>query len=315
MIKDFKPGQSITGFFLVRNTELREKKDKKGFYLSIELGDASGRIFGTLWDGVEKANKQIQNGEPAKIRASVIVWKGRPHLSIQKIRPAEVQDNLNIEEFVPKSDKNIEEQWKFVCQTIDSLNESSTKVLLENIFFEKKLEQQFKKAPGGKLWHHCYEGGLLDHTIGVTKLVNKICDDYPGLKRDLLNAGALVHDIGKLYEFENKGYFEYSDEGRLHSHIVIGYHIVAKEIEKISNFDNEIRNELLHLVLSHQGPKENGSPVVPMTKEAFVLHFADELDSKLGAIDRIEKREKDSGKKWSNYVKLLDRFLYFGDDS
>jgi 3'-5' exoribonuclease len=313
MIKDFKPGQNITDFFLVRNKELRDKKHKKGFYLSIELGDSTGRIFGSLWDGIDTANKQIIIGEPAKVLASVIDWKGRPHLSIQKIRPAKVQDNLNLDEFIPKSEKNIDQLLKDIHEIIKNL-QSPIKALLKNIFSNDTIVQKLRTAPAGKLWHHCYQGGLLEHTLSVTKLVIKICECYRDLNKEMLIAGALLHDIGKLNEFENKGFIEYSDEGRLHSHIVIGYHMVANEIEKIPNFGSQRRNELLHLILSHQGLRENGSPVVPMTKEAFVLHFADELDSKMGAIERIEKREKEAGKKWSHYVKLLDRFLYFGED-
>ena len=176
-----------------------------------------------------------------------------------------------------------------------------------------ELIEKLQKAPGGKLWHHCYLGGLLEHSNNVARLVLSIADNYQHLNRDLLLTGALLHDLGKIIEFKWQGFIDYSDVGRLHGHISIGYHFIASEIEKIKDFPPTLRDEVLHLVLSHQGKLEQGSPVVPMMREAMILYYADELESKIGAFDRIEENEHEPGKVWSNYVKLLDRFLYFGD--
>ncbi|MDZ7725823.1 MAG: HD domain-containing protein [candidate division KSB1 bacterium] len=135
-----------------------------------------------------------------------------------------------------------------------------------------------------------------------------------GLDQDLLLTGAMLHDIGKMKEYDCKGFIDYSDDGRLIGHIMLGYGFVKSYIDKIDGFPETLKRELLHLLISHQGKREKGSPVEPMMREAFVLYYADELDSKLGAFDRIYKREYEKGKSWSSYVKLLNRFLYFGDD-
>ncbi len=312
MIQDIKPGQTIVEFFILRKKEMRKKKNGNVF-LSVELGDATGRIFGSYWKNAERAYEALKEGKPLKVQATVIAWKGKIHLSIQKIRPAEVKDNINPADFIPKTEHNIQEQFAELEKLITNVENKELKSLLTKFYKDDEFKNRLLRTPGGKLWHHCYEGGLLEHTLRVAKIVINIVEHYSNLNMDLLIAGALLHDIGKLYEFENRGFFDYSDQGRLHGHIAIGYHLVASEIDKMK-MDEETKNHLLHLILSHQGQKEFGSPTVPMSREAFILYFADELDSKMGAFDRIQSREKEPGKKWSNYVRLLDRFLYFGED-
>lgn len=315
MIKDLKPGDSVTAFYIVRSKEIRTKKDENTTYLSLELGDASGRIFGSLWDGVDKANSELEIGTPAKVRATVIEWKGKTHLSIQKIRSATSDDHLVLEDFLPKSDKDVGKLLEEIDQLIVSVVNPQLNQLLNNIFSNSTLRLKFADAPGGKLWHHCYKGGLVEHTLSVCRLAIRAAEHYPSLDRDLLVAGALLHDIGKTVEFQTAGFIDYSDAGRLLGHISIGFNLVQAEIDKVENFPQELKLKLLHLLLSHQGAQENGSPVSPMIREAFVLYSCDELDSKLGAIDRMEMREREPGKKWSSFVRLLDRFIYFGDDS
>lgn len=312
MIRDLKPGQKITEFFIIRSKELRRRKNDNGYYLALELGDASGRIFGSLWDNVEETYKKIKEGEPAKIQAIVIDWKGRPHLSVERVRPAQVKDKLNLDDFIPKTKENEEKLLVKLFDIIESVKNEHLRLLLNNIFTSASIQSKLKRTPAGKLWHHCYEGGLLVHTIAVVKIVESLSKLYPHLNRDLVVAAALLHDIGKITEYETKGYIDYSDEGRLHGHISIGFHYVASKIEDMAEFPGELKNQLLHLILAHQGSREHGSPVEPMTREAFVLYYADELDSKLNAFERIYEREHEEGKKWSNFVKLLDRFLYFG---
>lgn len=269
MITNLKPGQKITEFFIVRSKELRSRKNDNGFYLALELGDASGRIFGSLWDDVEETYKKIKEGEPAKIQAIVIDWKGRPHLSIERARPAQVRDKLSLDDFIPKTKENEEKLLKQFYEIIKSVKNEHLSHLLKNIFMNKNIKLELKKTPAGKLWHHCYEGGLLVHTLAVTKIVENLCKLYPMINRDLVVSGALLHDIGKITEYETKGYIDYSDEGRLHGHISIGFHYVASKIEDIDEFSLDLKNQLLHLILAHQGSREHGSPVEPMTREAL----------------------------------------------
>lgn len=313
MIADLRPGDKVTDFFIVRRKELRARHDGEELYLSLELGDASARIFGSLWDNVQEAYESLQEGKPAKVRASVIEWQDRPHLNIIKIRPVTPEDQIYAEDLMPKSSVDPKKFYDELLQICDDMANPYLQQLVRTIYQDPSRKIALLQAPGGKLWHHNYEGGLLEHTWQMVRIVQAITELYPNTFKDLLLAGALLHDVGKIYEYEHSGYIDYSDVGRLHGHIAIGYHLVASEIEKIENFPSLLREHLLHLILAHQGQLEHGSPVVPVTREAIVLHFVDEIDSQLNAFDRIAAAEKGDAKKWSRYVRLLDRFLFIGE--
>ncbi len=312
MVSDLQPGQQITDFLIIRHKEIRTKKESTETYLSLELGDASGRIFGSFWGDVMDVEAALTPGELVKVRATVIDWHGRPHLSITKIRPVYESDDVSLDSFLPCSQKSFSELFaEFQAHAFQVQNQYLTK-LLDVILNDDKFASLLKRAPGGKLWHHCYLGGLLEHSTHVAELALSIAQHYEHINADLLLTGALLHDIGKVFEYKWNGFIDFSDTGRLHGHIAIGYHLIAQHIENIQDFPDSLRDELLHLVLSHQGKPEQGSAVVPMMREAIILNYADEIDSKLGAFERIYEKEYKDGRQWSNYVKLMDRFLYFG---
>ena len=315
MISELKSGQKFIDFFVLRHKEMRTKRDSTEKYLSLELGDASGRIFGSLWNDVSAMNASLQEGQIVKVRGVVIDWHGKTHLSVDKIRCANKADNVDIDKFLPSSKESPERLLKQLAAFIKDVDNPFLKQLLDAVFKNAEIKAQLLKTPGGKLWHHCYTGGLLEHTIMVVRTCRSLAAQYDKLNRSLLIAGAMLHDIGKIIEFSSNGYFDYSDEGRLHGHISIGFHIVSGWIEQIEGFPPDLKNELLHLILSHQGAREHGSPVTPMTREALILNCADELDAKMGAFERIYNHEYEPGKKWSNYVNLMDRFFYFGENS
>jgi len=189
--------------------------------------------------------------------------------------------------------------------------------LLKRIFENKSFRQKFQEAPGGKLWHHAYLGGLLEHSIQVASLCDNAASDYKEIDRDLLITGALLHDIGKIEEYRfDEGYIDYSDTGRLHGHISIGaqnVRIAIEKIEKQNGFPAEKKMLLIHLILSHQGELAHGSPVVPLTREALILYYMDEMDSKVNAISHVMERDKEPDRRWSRYVPVMDRFIYLGE--
>ena len=312
MIADLKAGQKITDFFVLRHKEIRTKKDSDEIYLALELGDASGRIFGSYWGDASAVESCLNAGTLVKIRATVIEWHNQHHLSIDKSRSANDDDNISLELFLPHAKEPLSSLLEDYDAFIKQIKNRHLKQLFKKLLNDSDFKRLLQKAPGGKLWHHCYLGGLLEHSNSVARLVCALSENYEHMNRDLLLAGALLHDVGKVQEYKWHGYIDFSDAGRLQGHIAIGYHIVAPCIDSIRDFPDSLRNELLHLVLSHQGQKEHGSPIPPMTREAIILNYADEIDSKLGAFERIYEKEKAPDKAWSNYVKLLDRFLYFG---
>jgi 3'-5' exoribonuclease len=198
-------------------------------------------------------------------------------------------------------------------EIIASITQDTLKQLLEAIFEDEAVWARFAEAPGGKLWHHAYLGGLAEHTLSLARVCDVLAVYYKQLDRDLLLAGALLHDIGKISELETKAGIDYSIDGRLLGHITLGAILVEKRIKQIEGFPEETRRQLIHLVLSHQGDGEMGSPVKPMTVEGLVLHYADQIDSKLNAVARIRARTPE-GQPFSDYVKLMERFFYFGTD-
>ena len=314
LISELQPGDSVLSFFVVRKKEVREKKTNRALYLTFEFGDRSGRIRGTIWDHIQEVNQAIQVSDIVKIKGKVITFHEGSHISIEKVRKTTSKDNVELRQFLPSTDKNIEKMYSSIMMLIDSFTNSHIQKLLYLFFKNEKFKQQFSYAPAAKLWHHNYLGGLLEHTLSVAQLCDVLQQHYPQVNRDILLAGALLHDIGKIAELSTQGFINYSTKGRLIGHITMSAQIVTDKIKQVKGFPDNLKNRLLHNILSHHGQKEYGSPVVPMTLEAFVLNYADELDSKMAAFQRIMKKEKEPGKVWSNYINLLDRFIYLGEE-
>ena len=192
-----------------------------------------------------------------------------------------------------------------------SVKEPFLRKLLLKFFAENEFQQAFQKAPAAKFMHHAYLGGLLEHTLAVSELAALLADFYPALDRDLLLSGALLHDIGKIREFSFDSFpFDYTDKGRLMGHLVIGAEMIQDMIATIPGFPEDLSTRLQHLVLSHHGRYEFGSPCLPMMSEAFVLNFLDDLDAKLNFVGRLEEQVPEEGYQWTDFQRTLERFLY-----
>ena len=316
LIADLVPGDAVLSFFVVRKKELKDKKSTNEIYLSFEFGDRSGRIRGSLWKDIQEANNNIQVGDIIKVRGKVITFFDHNHLSIDQIRKATPKDNVNPEEFLPAASKNVLDMFSNLKKDLAEIKNPDLQKLVKLFLADNELMDQFCKAPGGKLWHHAYLGGLLEHTLSVIAIVKFLIQHYhDSVNGDLLLAAAFLHDIGKIEEFSTHGFVEYSTSGRLLGHITLGMNLVMAKILKIPDFPESLKNQLIHCILSHHGEKDRGSPVEPMTIEALILNFADDLDSSVAAFQRIMSREKEPGRVWSNYVNLIDRFIYFGEEN
>jgi 3'-5' exoribonuclease len=310
-VKDLKPGLEVTEFFVLRKKELKEYDGQRFFKL--ELGDRSGRIDAIVWDNIDQLYDEAEVGEIVKVKGWVSTYKEMPQIKVDKIRKAK-EEEIDLIDFLPQSEKNFNllyDDFKNIVQTIEN---SYLKRLLDLLLEDSSLMEKFKRAPGGKLWHHARVGGLLEHTLRVVAICEKAAEMYDLVNRDLLITGALVHDIGKIKSYSAGGFFDYTDEGRLVGHIVSGDELIDGKIQKITNFPQDVALKLKHLILSHQGQLEFASPVVPQTIEAIILHYADELDAKADAFSHIIKTQKVKGKKWSDWVHLINRFIYLGED-
>jgi 3'-5' exoribonuclease len=303
----------VIGFFVVRKKQIRTQKDSGDPYLFLELGDSSGRIGATLWERPKEWYQEINEGDIVKVQGTVMEFQDRLLLSVKRIRRATENDPLSELDLLPRSKEDPQVLFERLLEEMSKMEDEALRSLVERTLKEPGTRERLLRAPAGKLWHHTYIGGLLEHTLSVLRITEFLASHYPGVDRELLRAGALLHDVGKAFELDTGGFIEYSDAGRLLGHITIGVRLVHDAAQHVQGLSENRLNQLLHLILSHHGDDEKGSPVKPATVEAILLHYADEIDSKIAGVQRIIDREEEPGRRWSSYVKLLDRYIYFGE--
>ena len=308
-IKAIKDGQSVQSTFLVREMNRGETKAGKP-YLSLVLMDASGEISGRVWENAEQLMGECPAGAIVSISGQAQAYKNILQLRIDSLsRVQECEADLSL--FVPSTSADVKAMAKELAKIAASVENPFLKELLLAVFGNRKLMAAFKKAPAAKVMHHAYVGGLLEHTLAVARLAENVSSLYPNLDRALLISGALLHDIGKLKEFSFESFpFDYTDRGRLVGHMVLGIEMIQETIDSISGFPEDLADRLKHLILSHHGRHEFGSPSLPMMQEAFALNFLDDLDAKINYLDRLAGQVNGDGYQWTEFQRNLDRFLY-----
>lgn len=307
-IRDLVPGDRVEEFFALRKVERKEYQG--GERLSLEFGDASGRIEGVMWEGYEGVLDQLAPGAIVKVRGQVGVFREKPQLKVERIRTVTDEDSVDLSSFVPRAPVEPTALASELNRFIESVQDEFLSHLLANLLSEGPTRDAYLQAAGGKRWHHDSIGGLAEHSLNMARIVDVLCQVYQDLDRDLLICGALLHDIGKIEQYEISTMIDYSDEGRLVGHINTGDFRVTTAMRAIEGFPIKTEQLLRHLIVSHQGQMETGSPVVPQTREAFILYYADEIDSKMGALRHVA--EKTGERPWSDYVNLIGRHIYFG---
>ncbi len=310
---DLQKSNPVDHFLMIRKLELRNTKAGKEF-LSLELGDKSGSLGANIWNdtsGFDQISKKGEVGQVVKVSGSVDEFQGNPQLKVKSIRLTETRDSVNPQDFLPKSFRDPEEMEVELFARIKLISNKFLKELLNNVFKDERLES-FKKAPAGKSWHHGYIHGLIEHTLEMIRICDLMCDIHPELNRDLLITGTMLHDFGKTEELSYDSAFEYSDKGKLIGHIVICASMIEAEAKQIPGFPDELKNLLIHLVLSHQGKLEYASPVVPKTLEAIALYQADELSAKVNAYKTTLQAEKMTQGNWTKFIHLAQTDLYKG---
>ncbi|WP_337873439.1 HD domain-containing protein [Ignavibacterium sp.] len=304
-------GDSIDHFLLVKKSDLRLTKQNKE-YISLELGDKTLSVLSNLWDDVknfQNLKSHITAGSIVKVKGLLDEYQGASQIKISEIHLAKDKDNVTPLDFIPRSSRDLDEMKNEFKSRIKKISNSHLSKLLKNIFNDERFEK-YITAPAGKLWHHSYISGLIEHTLEIIKICDLMCDIHPELNRDLLIAGAMLHDFGKIEELSFDSAFEYTDKGKLLGHIVIASLIVDDEIKKIKDFPEELKINLLHLILSHQGKLEHASPVVPKTLEAITLYQADELSAKVNAYKLTLQSEIKKDSKWTRFINLAGTDLY-----
>ncbi len=309
-IDSLAAGEEFVGFYALRRCELKEFDG--GIRLDIEIADSTGALPGVIWDDPREAAETLARGAVVKVKGRLGSYRDKPQVRVIQIREAK-SGEFDAESFIPSTPRDIDDLTKRLREIVASIGDSHLSRLGDEIFGNQQFMAEFTRTPGGKKWHHPYLGGLLEHTVGVTELCADIAVRHPELNRDLLVMGALLHDVGKIREYSATTMIEYTDEGRLEGHIILGERFVRNMCDRIEGFPPKLRMLLSHLMLCHQGRREFSTPVEPMIPEGFALYYADELDSKLNALSRIV--EESSGEEsWSEYVRNLNRFIYVDRD-
>jgi 3'-5' exoribonuclease len=307
-VRELPAGDKIIGFYLIAKIEVKPTRTG-GQYLEMRLQDASGTMHAKMWEGFEEFAATAKSGEAVKLEAVVDRYRDTPDLKVNRIRLATEEEVPDTTIFLPRSKITPEEAREQIEQLIGTVNNEHILRLLHSIFHDEEFVERFLISAAGKLWHHAMIGGLAEHTIGVTRAVECICQYYPLLNKDLCVAGGLLHDIGKIFELSSDTAIDYNAQGRLLGHVFMGADFVERKIKELPDFPDEIRMHVLHIILSHQGDLEYGSPVKPMTPEALAIHYFDELDSRLEAFQRV-RNQTPEGQPFSDYVKLMERYFY-----
>jgi 3'-5' exoribonuclease len=298
----------IEGMFLVKDKNNGLTKSGKQ-YIALNLTDRTGEVKARIWDNAEKLGGRFSQGDIVSLKAFSVLYQGMLQLNINDIARAEV-DETQIKDFLPAAEIDPAALFNEILKICRNIGNPHLRQLLELIFSLPEVTEAFIAAPAAKSIHHDHIGGLIEHTASVTRLALAIAPLYPYLDVDLLLTGALLHDIGKIQELSYEKGFAYTDRGRLIGHITLGDEFIAGCMKKIPDFPEDLELMVRHLILSHHGQYEFGSPKRPKTPEALLLSYLDDLDSKMfGFADQIKKERKPESK-WTSYNKLFDRYLY-----
>ncbi len=310
-VADLKEGERFDDLFLVKSVKLGETRAGKP-YLVLTVMDRSGEISGPIWDNVEPLQQICTPGEVIRLVGMVQSYREKPQLKIDTAEKA-VQEESDPGLFLPTSTRNLEEMAEELSACMQSVSNPFLKKLLGHFFKKGEWWDAFQEAPAAKAIHHAYIGGLLEHSLSVARVADFLAGHYQGVDRSLLLTGALLHDIGKLEELTMAGgVVDYTVKGRLKGHLVIGSEMVALAAGKIRDFPEELLEQLQHMILSHHGRLEFGSPTLPMTVEAFILTFLDDLDAKMNITEQLRRRMDGAAFGWTEYQRSLERSLYLG---
>jgi len=303
-VSDLGAEQTITSYFLVNEKEIRNSRAGKA-YLRLDLGDRSGTIEAVMWDQFEASAKDIGRGDVVKVNARVESYRGKLQLTLQQLRLAKPEE-VELADYFPHTNEDVGKMWAQLLGFADSIENPWLKKLVNGIIGDPAIAVRYKRAPAAKVMHHAYLGGLLEHVIGLCGLAKQVAAHYPELNGDLLMTVAILHDVGKLDELCYDRAIGYTTEGQLLGHIVMELETVSKAMDAIEGFPANLKTVVQHLLISHHGQYEFGSPKLPMIREAMVFHYLDDMDSKMAAV-RTALATESGDEEWSAYSAALGR--------
>jgi 3'-5' exoribonuclease len=312
-VADLAAGTEFVGFYVARNPRLVDFRDPgRGKYLRMQLLDRTGVIDARLWDGAEGLFDEVKEGGPVKVAGGVETFREELQVNVRRLRRA-LREELDMADFVRVTGRDPAAMWEVVMQAVGGIEDADLAAVVRRFYADPHWTSRFIEAPAARRIHHAYRSGFLEHVYELLVLARPLLDLYPEVDRDLLCAGILLHDIGKLEELDWGWDTDLTLEGHLVGHIVLGARRVATAIDAIDGFPKARAAELLHLVVSHHGRLEWGSPRQPKSIEAVALHHLDNLDAQVNRIKLLTETARTNGDPWTQYDRLLGRSLYSGN--
>jgi 3'-5' exoribonuclease len=299
--------QVITSSFVVVSKQVKAKKSGEP-YLALTLGDRSGQIEAKMWDNVEDSLDAFEQEDYLKLKGLLNKYKNRFQITIHKLRRLS-ESEVDFADYLPKTSKNIDELWQALVDFVATFQNPHLKTLLQAFMSDPVIAEAYRNAPAAKTLHHAYIGGLLDHVVSLFRSCDLLCRNYPCIDRDLLLSGAFLHDIGKIHELTYSRAFSYTTRGQLLGHMIIELEMLQAKLAGLPDFPQHLKTLLEHLIISHHGQYDFGSPKLPMFPEALMLHYLDDLDSKMEAMRSHFERDFGSDSPWTGYNASLGRSL------
>ncbi|HXB14870.1 MAG TPA: HD domain-containing protein [Solirubrobacteraceae bacterium] len=311
LVNELTDGVELDQVLLVKEAELRPRRDG-GEYLRLRLGDRSGSVACMVWEQLAEILELARAGSAVAVSGRYVVHpRFGPQINLRALEPA-VPGSYDPRELLDGPARPVEQLEREIAELVRTVQQPHLRELLERVLGPgSTMWERYRDAPAAKHYHQAYRHGLLEHCLGVAQAVSAISATFGGVDRDVAVTGALLHDIGKLEAYESAGLvIELSDAGRLHGEIALGYYLIRRLIEEIEGFPGELAQAVGHIILSHHGALEHGSPVVPCTREATLVHMVDNLGGRLGSFDRLEK-ELAPGSRWSPFDRALGSGAFF----
>lgn len=297
----------VTSTFVVVAKQIKPKKTGEP-YLALTLGDRSGQLEAKMWDNVEEVLDAFDQDDFLKVKGLINKYKQRFQLTIHKLRKLG-ESEIEYSDYLPKTTKDIDGLWRTLTEFVAGFENPHLKALVQAFMNDPEIAAAYRNAPAAKTLHHAYIGGLLEHVVSLFRSSDLICRNYPQINRDLLLTGAFLHDIGKIHELTYNRSFSYTSRGQLLGHMVIELEMLQAKLAGLPGFPDELKTLIEHLIISHHGEYEFGSPKLPMFPEALVLHYLDDLDSKMEAMRAHFEREIGLDGAWTSYNASLGRPL------
>jgi 3'-5' exoribonuclease len=304
-ISDIREDDQVRGHYLVKMKRMGSTK-KGGSFLSLTLSDRTGDLEAKVWERAEEVSGLFSEGDILDVEGYASSYRGQLQLILSELKAVDGIEEPDL--FLEVTKQDVPGMMAQLRDILRDIRHSQIKALVDRFLGDRKFVAVFKKAPAAKSFHHSYIGGLLEHTLSVCRMARAVVEHYPGLDRDLLLAGAFLHDIGKVRELRFGGLIDYTDEGRLVGHLSLGVSMVDEKLASLAGFPEEIGVRLKHLILSHHGEYAFGSPKRPKFLEAFALHLIDDLDAKMNGLKRFMDRDRQEGN-WTEFNRLFERYF------